>query len=1230
MTHRNYIFRLAFLCLFLMGPIDAIESQSLNFSKSVTNASPIPNEVFNFVIDASCNSTTGDCENVVITDTLPSTLEFLNFSFPLPDGVSSASYDINTREIIVLFDASACSSCSPDGIGDEDDFAQGSSIQLFIQVHFPDGTIDGYQANNIAYISSDNAGNLSDTASAIVTSGLTPGDFPDYKGGDIEQISGGYQYWHVQVGNIGFSTIDNYLVIDTIPTGLIVDHIRTPEFLNVDHTGDLYYMRSDMPGTWILWTSFNLNSRQSLNVGGLGLPGGVIISQLQLDLGSINAEGLYNPYIYASSYTRGWVIYAIEDGSRVLGDTYTNCAYYSGTSLSTTITDIACHSTSIISSIDEVGGYIIVEDIDLNEVSLFAPQDSMVVSLEYFSLSTQGQDIVGGVMAAVLPPNISYVPGSWYFAWGEENADFQTPIVETEVLIDGRELIRFVFDSSYNNSFILEATGSWDGFRISFKTYIDQGIADGNYDVENYFYATGSVHDNCNDLDADNYLNGYSNFTCFESQEIDIIRPPSSAGLQSKIEVIGTLDMDYNRYPTEGLTVPGGISNYRMTLRNPNAIKIDKLVFVSVLPFIGDSEVLDETVPRSSQWQPFLAAPVSTGIPQLNVEYSIVNNPCRDELAGTNPIPFPSGCNTANWSSTPPSDITKVTALKFDYGNQTLNQDDSLVVNFAMRSPVNAPADTSIAWNSFAYIARNKDDNLYLLPAEPIKVGIELRPGNLPIVGDYIWEDTINNGLQDINEAGVDGVLIELYHDANGNGIAEPGAGDTLELFTRSAFGGYYLFSDFDYGYYFVIFSDLPSGFVPTYSNIGSNNALDSDGLISGVMLFDNTIDDRTIDLGLFNGSLPELCTNGVDDDGDGDIDCADGDCPTPSIVNINSQNPDNCPLLTNGSITINATGANIEYSIDNGNTYQSSNVFSNLMAGTYNIIIRNNISLCEAIFPSNPLTLIDIACTPVCDAGCDNSYRFNWFDGSAGQQWAITNGEVSLTRNYTITGGSGDVDVDVTLTNTDGQNIDFSNCGTAGNHFYSATCDDPNATTDCDGDPGTSDGQFSYGCDYLTFGITSNNSAETTSFTFDFEFPTRICELVIGDIDFQSDGGNEGSWQDEIDIVADNNSAPISISVVYGGAVIVTNNNTANVNVAADFQLGIDGNLSPDDAQGQAVITTSEAVTSITFTYSNGPLDDGLSDDHAIRISSFDVCPEDMVCKTATINPHILYYRRK
>lgn len=165
--------RASILVLFSVAAIHGLQGQAtLTLQKQASNTTPQPGELFYYIIDAACNSTTNDCESTVIVDCLDPDVDFLNVSNPLPDGVSSAVYDPTTHCITIEFDATQCNTCSPDGINtDNDDFAQGSSIQLSIQVMFPLGTFDGTTSENTADATTDNAGNPSATASVVTATG---------------------------------------------------------------------------------------------------------------------------------------------------------------------------------------------------------------------------------------------------------------------------------------------------------------------------------------------------------------------------------------------------------------------------------------------------------------------------------------------------------------------------------------------------------------------------------------------------------------------------------------------------------------------------------------------------------------------------------------------------------------------------------------------------------------------------------------------------------------------------------------------------------------------------------------------------------------------------------------------------------------------------------------------------------------------------------------------------
>ncbi len=87
-------------------------------------------------------------------------------------------------------------------------------------------------------------------------------------------------------------------------------------------------------------------------------------------------------------------------------------------------------------------------------------------------------------------------------------------------------------------------------------------------------------------------------------------------------------------------------------------------------------------------------------------------------------------------------------------------------------------------------------------------------------LGDFVWHDQNQNGVQDTNEPGIDGITVNLWRDDDGNGTP-----DTQLASTVTANGGYYLFRDLDpaftYMLQFVDASGSPLDY--TQSNVGDN-----------------------------------------------------------------------------------------------------------------------------------------------------------------------------------------------------------------------------------------------------------------------------------------------------------------------------------------------------------------------------------------------------------------------
>ena len=77
-----------------------------------------------------------------------------------------------------------------------------------------------------------------------------------------------------------------------------------------------------------------------------------------------------------------------------------------------------------------------------------------------------------------------------------------------------------------------------------------------------------------------------------------------------------------------------------------------------------------------------------------------------------------------------------------------------------------------------------------------------------------------------------------------------------------------------------------------------------------------------------------------------------------PSISSVSSQDESNCGA-GDGSISINSSDSNLEYSIDGGNSFQGTNTFTELSAGSYNVVIRQNGDAgCTDSYGANPVVI--------------------------------------------------------------------------------------------------------------------------------------------------------------------------------------------------------------------------------------------------------------------------------
>jgi uncharacterized repeat protein (TIGR01451 family) len=656
-------------------------------------------------------------------------------------------------------------------------------------------------------------------------------DFPRGEEGNSHEI----RYY-----NNSNTTINNFYLEDLFPNGLRPKSFETGNFYRDAPSVNKYVKyKTNLNATWrnIPNNPMDPWTNVTIQTSSLGLVSNEYIIGLRWEFGP-------DPWPVGSGLDGDIdIYYEAVPTTAPLGPTQ-NCITAGGTSSSgTTMTYASWGERCIDIEITEaISGHIPStrkaytskqtgdeEDEDVTG-DWFSINDIIPFELRVKNSSNAGANIVNPQIVDLLPVGIDYIDGSWTYDSGNSGALPPSSFVKT---------------LNYKGTGKTHLKWTWTGVSlapgkdmyIKFNARVTNAAGSGENVVRNQYAIISDIPEGCSnsgdgDQDADvSDLDNDGNTTeefCFGFVDIDISPMPA---LSSEKYVKGQLDANWTKYPNYGNAVPGGVADYRLILRNDGNVAIDEIKIIDILPFVGDAGVIDLS-PRNSRWRPNLAAAVSAP-PGVTVYYSTAQNPCRSS-EGIEPN-GPAGCQAPNWSTSVPSDITTVQSLKFDFGSNVLNPSDSIVLEWPMRAPVNALATVgvkpdTIAWASFGYIGTRVDNNVKLLAAEPLKVGIRMEGYKPAVVGDQVWIDTNQDGLLNNSETGINGVRIELYKD-NGDGTINT-VNDNFVGFTITGNGGSYLFPNLPGGNYFLIFY-LPPNYDLSPTNQGSNDAIDSDGTLS-------------------------------------------------------------------------------------------------------------------------------------------------------------------------------------------------------------------------------------------------------------------------------------------------------------------------------------------------------------------------------------------------------------
>ena len=278
---------------------------------------------------------------------------------------------------------------------------------------------------------------------------------------------------------------------------------------------------------------------------------------------------------------------------------------------------------------------------------------------------------------------------------------------------------------------------------------------------------------------------------------------------------------------------------------------------------------------------------------------------------------------------------------------------------------------------------------------------------------------------------------------------------------------------------------------------------------------------------------------------------------PTAVVISGTPVTDANCNGANNGSITINANGGTgtLQYSIDNGVTYQSGNVFSSLSPGSYNIVVQDaNGCTTTATANITEPTAVVINGTPVTDANCNGANNgaitINANGGTGTLQYSIDNGvtyQASITFS-SLSPGSYNIVVQ-----------DANGCTTS----VIANITEPTALS-------FSSVVTDANCGNANGGVTINASGGTSPIQYSidngatFQTGNNFSGLLAGSYQVQLQDANGCTFSGVISI--QNLAAPVINQVVYSGLTCnASNDGTITINASGGtgaLQYSIDNGI--------------------------------------------------------------------
>lgn len=552
----------------------------------------------------------------------------------------------------------------------------------------------------------------------------------------------------------------------------------------------------------------------------------------------------------ANTGTHTLLLFGETNDTVVTGDSIANTATLTATSSLGELT-----KTSTATTLIEDESYLELRK-TASPQSELQPLDEVNISLQAYARNSA---IIEPVFADYLPEGLEFVADSASFRYTDKqsnrtysslNDDFPSEISlpTTEVLknYDGTErtLVRWDF-SGVTVPYL-------DTLYVDFKA-ISSLFPPAEFSNTAYLGSSGETALVANPVTDEEDFDDDGNTTESIAQSNSVaFTALSSSIFKLEKSVKGDLDEEFS---TLGTTTAGGTGVYRLYVTNSFDRDLTDINLVDILPYVGDTGVILPDSDRDSQFKVIANSGITISllnllgdtvddVSKLSIDYSTSDNPTRfdengDEIGEDD-----------DWSSTLPEPISDLRAFRVKTGDDfVLHPYDRLILTWDILTPATASVG-EIAYNSFAADAVKimAEGNVQLLPTEPIKVGIEIVESDTATLGNFVWLDADEDGMQGADEVGENDISVSLY-DSSDTLIASTTT--DFDPFTGKA--GHYLFTGLAAGSYYVKFQ-LPQGLKFTSSE-GDSKADEDSGETALV-----TLNSGDVNLSLDAGLVLDIC----------------------------------------------------------------------------------------------------------------------------------------------------------------------------------------------------------------------------------------------------------------------------------------------------------------------------------------------------------------------------------